>query len=135
MGTKERDIAKFVTHQVLMASIKCFLTGFIEIIKYKVSMKITCSNQPILGEESCSFKITLILFFKKGKNFDNTMKKILLCILGRSIEYTHQKARILFGLYGCEKSKLSRFFLWHFLSRFSRNVTSHFVITGTLCNT
>ena len=24
MGTKERGIAKFVTHQVLMASIKCF---------------------------------------------------------------------------------------------------------------
>ena len=59
-------------------------------------------------------------FLKEVKTFDNMMKKILLYILRSNIQYKHQKATVSVGLYSCKKSKLHRFFLWYFLSKFSR---------------
>ena len=97
-------------------ALSVFNTGLSELSDLKHAWKWIVLDQPVLGQESCSLKITLILFFKKGKNFDNIIKwkKNLLCILASSIEYKYQNARISVGLHSCEKSKLSSFFSWFF---------------------
>ena len=97
-------------------ALSVFNTVLSELSNLKYAWKWIVLDQPVLGQELCSLKITLILFFKKGKNFDNMIKskKKLLCMLASSIEYKYQNARLLVGLHSCEKSKLSSFFPWFF---------------------